>query len=206
MSCLSHQTGGSSELGQQELVRNGLAEVKQSSAALARVEGWLIVVSVRDPSVPRSQTLVSVGDPGVLLCAPLARPAPRRNPDPRGGPGVWTPQRGKEGTRRSHALGKFPRAQPVRRFPRVGPSQRTPRAGALGGSAPHAPGHRPRVQGGPRRAHAPKARARSGTRGAAGARGCWGEARPLPPLSGSGRGPRGRSPEVPAWRPGRQSS
>lgn len=77
------------------MVRNGLAEVKQSNAALARVEGWLIVVSVRDPSVPRSQTLVSVGDPGVLLCAPLARPAPRRNPDPRGGPGVWTPSAGR---------------------------------------------------------------------------------------------------------------
>lgn len=90
------------------------------------------MVSVRDPSVPRSPTLVSVGDPGVLLCSLLTRPAPRRSRDPRRGPGGRTPRRGKEGTRRSHALGKFPRAQPGPQVPASGILAAHTARGALG--------------------------------------------------------------------------
>lgn len=180
-----------------------MAEVKQSNAAQAGVEGcpWSAseISESRDPSVR---------DPRVSLCLHAAAGTPA------GDPGTACRGAGRrEGIRRSHALGKFPRTQHVRRFPRVGSQAAHTARGFL--------------REGPRRTRrdtAPKSTVRladptlhsKGKIGDPGAPGVggpgpgfreWrGEARPLPPLSGSRRGPPGRSPEVSAWRRGRQSS
>lgn len=136
---------------------------------------------------------------GLALLPPLPGPEPgTRDPGTRD----RTPGAGsQEGIRRLRALGKFPGRCPSAGSP-SGVQRRAPRAGACGsGRAAHARTP-PEVHGPPRRTHAPRARPGPGReprappgRGPGTASG--GEKPARCPLSGSGRGPTGRSPESP---------
>lgn len=142
LSSLSHQTGGSSELGQHEFVRNGSAEVKQSNAVGGGGRGGRWEAGLSPGQRPRSQTARSRFDP-------------RHSRDPSRRPQDRMPRRGKD---RGNL--KVPRFRQVTegaarpQVPRVGSrAAHTTRRVPRGGSAPHARGHRPGVHDPPSRAH-----------------------------------------------------
>lgn len=176
MSRLSHQTGGSSELGPQEFVRNGLAEVKQSNAALGEEGSAGSASQLPDGELglcPRRS-----GVPGTREGERMK--GPTLSPSSRGAAHRQVPSRGSKGARIARRfLGEGPRPAARDTAPSPRPTVLAP---ALARSA--IPGLRGGRPGGRERR---------------------GEARPLPPLSGSSREPSSRSPAVPNWRPGLQS-